>query len=847
MASDQLHLEQSVSLDHDLTLSIQGMSCASCVGRVERGLVELDGLENASVNLATETATFSANRPELIVDVIRKLDELGYPARAETVILNIQSMSCASCVGRVDRTFAALPGVIDVNVNLAAETATVTFVERLLTVAELVKASTLAGYSASVADASTAQDRNERKAEEARDLAIKMAIAAAFALPVFVIEMGSHVVPAIHHWINGTIGQQANWILQFVLTTVVLVGPGRQFYTKGIPALLKGAPDMNSLVAVGTGAAYLYSVVATFLPHLIPDEVRAVYFEAAAVIVVLILLGRFLEARAKGRTGAAIQKLLGLQVKTARVQRNGELIEVPIDTLAVGDIIVVRPGERIAVDGAVVEGASHVDESMITGEPIPVEKSAGGAVTGGTVNGAGSLQFRATHVGSDTTLSQIIRMVEEAQGAKLPIQGLVDRITLWFVPAVMLVALLSVIIWLVIGPEPALTLALVAGVSVLIIACPCAMGLATPTSIMVGTGRAAEMGVLFRKGDALQQLANVDVIALDKTGTVTQGRPELTDMLLADGFERRSVLAQIAAVESLSEHPIAEAIVRAAKAEGANPPDVKDFTSVTGYGVSGHIDGVNVLVGADRLMKKNGIDTGILAGQEGELARRGRTALFAAMDGRLAAVIGVSDPVKPSSRAAIKALHAQGLRVAMITGDKHETAEAIAAETGIDTVIAGVLPDGKVSALNDLRAGDQTVAFVGDGINDAPALAHADVGIAIGTGTDIAIESADVVLMSGDLRGVVNACEVSRRTMRNIRQNLFWAFAYNTALIPIAAGVLYPAFGMLLSPMLAAGAMALSSVFVLTNALRLRTIVPVMDENHAPQSRPTAPVLAPAE
>ncbi|MFT6447282.1 MAG: Cu+-exporting ATPase, partial [Sulfitobacter pontiacus] len=572
-----------------------------------------------------------------------------------------------------------------------------------------------------------------------------------------------------------------------------------------------------------------------------------VYFEAAAVIVVLILLGRFLEARAKGRTGAAIQKLLGLQARTARVMRDGESIEIEIDALVQGDIVIVRPGERIAVDGEVIEGTSRVDESMLTGEPIPAEKSAGDPVTGGTVNGAGSLQFRATRVGADTTLAQIIRMVEEAQGAKLPIQGLVDRITLWFVPAVMAIAAATVLVWLVFGPDPALTMALIAGVSVLIIACPCAMGLATPTSIMVGTGRAAEMGVLFRKGDALQQLDSVDVVALDKTGTVTEGRPALTDLVLAEGFDRSTTLSKITAVESLSEHPVADAIVRAARAEGAPLAGAEGFQSVTGYGVRAVVEDVEVLVGADRYMAREGIDVSALTPEETKIASKGRTALYAAIDGRVAAVIGVADPVKPASRAAIAALHEKGLAVAMITGDKRETAEAIARETGIDHVVAGVLPDGKVAALDGLREGNKRIAFVGDGINDAPALAHADVGIAIGTGTDVAIESADVVLMSGDLRGVVNAFEVSRRTMRNIRQNLFWAFAYNVALIPVAAGVLYPAFGLLLSPILAAGAMALSSVFVLTNALRLRGIAPAMDEQRAIPAELAAVTPAPAE
>ncbi|MFW2545346.1 heavy metal translocating P-type ATPase [Primorskyibacter sp. 2E107] len=829
-----------------VTLSIEGMSCASCVGRVDRGLTALEGVQDVSVNLASESARLTVDSPDRLAEAIATLDKLGYPARTASVTLNVESMSCASCVGRVDKALEAVPGVLDVNVNLASETATVHYVQGAVTPAQLMAASKAIGYPATASETSGGEDRTARKAEEARDLSRRMAYAAALAVPVFIVEMGGHVFPPFHHWINATIGQQTSWILQFILTTLVLIGPGRMFYAKGIPALLKGAPDMNSLVAVGTGAAYLYSVVATFLPGLLPDAVRAVYFEAAAVIVVLILLGRFLEARAKGRTGAAIQKLLGLQVRTARVLKGGDSVEVSVDDLEQGDIIVIRPGERIAVDGEIVEGSSRVDESMLTGEPVPAEKSPGDVVTGGTVNGAGSLHFRATRVGADTTLSQIIRMVEEAQGTKLPIQGLVDRITLWFVPAVMSAAVLTVLIWLVLGPSPALTLALVAGVSVLIIACPCAMGLATPTSIMVGTGRAAEMGVLFRKGDALQQLDDVQVVALDKTGTVTEGRPELTDLVLADGFDRADVLSKIAAVEDRSEHPIAEAIVRAARAEGAPRAEASDFASITGHGVRAMVDGVQVQVGADRFMTREGVDISALAERETDLATRGRTALYAAIDGRLAAVIGVADPVKPASRAAIAALHAKGLTVAMITGDKRETALAIARETGIDHVIAGVLPDGKVAALNELRQG-RRIAFVGDGINDAPALAHADVGIAIGTGTDVAIESADVVLMSGDLRGVVNAFEVSRRTMRNIRQNLFWAFGYNTALIPVAAGVLYPAFGVLLSPMLAAGAMALSSVFVLTNALRLRRVAPAMDETGAVQTAPRAAIAAPAE
>ena len=824
------------------TLSIEGMSCASCVGRVEKNLSALPGVLDVSVNLASEQAHLKLSSPNHLQDAAQALDTLGYPARKVRITLNIASMSCASCVGRVDKALADVLGVLSVTVNLATETALVEYLEGAVIPAGLIAATSDIGYPTEVAEANASQSRVERKADEAEALRRNVLLAAALTLPVFILEMGSHLIPAFHMAIENSIGMQTSWIIQFVLAVIVLFGPGRRFFTKGIPALLRGAPDMNSLVAVGTGAACTYSVVATFLPSLLPEGVRAVYFEAAAVIVVLILIGRWLEARAKGRTGVAIQALLGLQVRTARVLRDGAAVEVDVDTLRQGDTILVRPGERIPVDGEVFEGTSNVDESMITGEPIPIAKAAGSTVTGGTVNGTGSLTFQASRVGADTTLAQIIRMVEEAQGAKLPIQGLVDRVTLSFVPAVMALAALTVVFWLVVGPNPALTFALVAGVSVLIIACPCAMGLATPTSIVVGTGRAAEMGVLFRKGDALQELSKVDVVALDKTGTVTEGKPTLTDVVVAEGFDRKSVLAQIAAVEDQSEHPIAEAIVRGARSEGITVPSASGFRSVTGYGVAAMVDGQEVMVGADRYMLREAVDISAFVETERDLAGRGRTALFAAVDGRIAAVIAVADPVKTASRAAISALQDRGFQVAMITGDKKETAESIARETGIDHVIAGVLPDGKVAALDDLRAGSRKIAFVGDGINDAPALAYADVGIAIGTGTDVAIESADVVLMSGDLRGVVNAVEVSKRTMSNIRQNLIWAFGYNVALIPVAAGVLYPAFGLLLSPVFAAGAMALSSVSVLTNALRLRRIAPAMTERrsaerHVPQTR----------
>ncbi len=736
-------------------------------------------------------------------------------------------MTCASCVGRVERALKAVPGVTDASVNLATERATI---HGRADVASLIKSIADAGYESKpvggtvgASGQTEADERAERKETEQRDLKRDFTFAALLTAPVFALEMGSHLIPGAHDLIASTVGMQASWYFQFVLTTLVLFIPGIRFFEKGLPALWRLGPDMNSLVAVGSLAAYGYSLVATFAPGFLPAGTVNVYFEAAAVIVTLILLGRLLESQAKGRTSEAIKRLVGLQAKTARVRRNGKAIDLAIDDVISGDIIEVRPGDRIPVDGEVVEGDSYVDESMITGEPIPVSKSSGSEVVGGTINQKGAFAFKATAVGGNTVLAQIIRMVEEAQGSKLPIQAVVDKITMWFVPAVFAVAALTFAAWFFFGPSPALSFALVNAVAVLIIACPCAMGLATPTSIMVGTGRGAELGVLFRKGEALQLLKDAKVVAVDKTGTLTEGKPALTDLELATGFERATVLGLVAAVEAKSEHPIASAIVDAAQKEGLEFPAVSAFESVTGFGVNATVAGKRVEIGADRYMTQLGYDVAGFASTASRLGNEGKSPLYAAIDGRLAAVIAVADPIKETTPAAIKALHDLGLKVAMITGDNARTAKAIAARLGIDEVVAEVLPDGKVDAVRRLRSQYGKVAYVGDGINDAPALAEADVGLAIGTGTDIAIEAADVVLMSGSLLGVPNAIALSKATIGNIRQNLFWAFAYNTALIPVAAGVLYPSYGILLSPVFAAGAMALSSVFVLGNALRLRT------------------------
>ncbi|RIJ70482.1 copper-translocating P-type ATPase [Escherichia coli] len=808
-----------------ISLPIEGMTCASCVGRVEAALAKVEGVASVSVNLATERADIRLNRAVDRMALIQAIEKVGYDVPQGTIELAIGGMTCASCVGRVEKALKAVPGVTEAVVNLATERATV---RGVASVQDLIAAVDKVGYEASPVDTSMQADEEaaEKKDAERAELKRDLTLAAVLALPVFVLEMGSHMIPGMHEWVASTIGIQQSWYLQFVLTLLVLAIPGWRFYEKGFPALFRLGPDMNSLVAVGTAAAFGYSMVATFAPSLLPAGTVNVYYEAAAVIVALILLGRFLEARAKGRTSEAIKRLVGLQAKEAHVLRDGRIVDIPINDVAQGDIVEVRPGERVPVDGEVTEGRSFVDESMITGEPIPVEKAEGSTVVGGTVNQKGALTLRATAVGGQTMLAQIIRMVEQAQGSKLPIQAVVDKVTLWFVPAVMLAAVLTFLVWLVFGPSPALSFALVNAVAVLIIACPCAMGLATPTSIMVGTGRGAEMGVLFRKGEALQLLKDAKVVAVDKTGTLTEGRPVLTDLEIADGFDRNQVLAKVAAVESRSEHPIARAIVESAVEGGIALPTMTDFDSVTGMGVRATVDGARVEVGADRFMRELGLDVGGFARTAERLGNEGKSPLYASIDGRLAAIIAVADPIKSSTPAAIAALHQLGLKVAMITGDNARTAQAIAKQLGIDEVVAEVLPEGKVEAVRRLKATHGQIAYVGDGINDAPALAEADVGLAIGTGTDVAVESADVVLMSGNLQGVPNAIALSKATIGNIRQNLFWAFGYNTALIPVAAGVLYPAYGVLLSPIFAAGAMALSSVFVLGNALRLRRFQP---------------------
>ena len=807
---------------HSVTIPITGMTCASCVRHVEKALSAVSGVSAATVNLATNTAAVELETPDAGAAIPGVLATAGYPAGQETVQWTVEGMTCASCIGRVEKAVMRLPGVVAAEANLATGRASITFVPGLLAEGAVETALNGIGYSAHRIREHTGDRQAERAAQELSRLRRDTVIAILLALPVFVLEMGAHLFPAVHHLVAETIGEWQSGLLQFVLTTLLMLGPGRRFYTIGLRNLFRGTPEMNALVAVGTLAAYGFSVVALFRPGWLPDDMASIYFEAAAVIIALVLAGRYLEARSKGETGAAIRHLMGLQPKNAEVVRDGASLVLPIDEVAVGDLVRVRPGERIAVDGEVVEGASHVDEAMVTGEPLPVRKAVGDAVVGGTVNTSGSFTFRATRVGKDTVLAEIVRLVESAQGGKLPIQALVDRVTAVFVPAVLALAAITFALWLVLGPPPALADALVSAVAVLIIACPCAMGLATPTSIMVGTGRAAELGILFRRGDALQALGEVNVVALDKTGTLTKGRPEMTDLVVIDGFDRTEVHRLVAALEARSEHPVAQAIVAAARESRIPTSEASAVETRPGLGIGGMIERRRVEIGSARHMRDLGIDLRPAEAQAADMAASGKTPLFAAIDGRLAALIAVSDPVRETTPDAIRALRDQGIEVVMITGDSARTAEAIGKRLGISRIHAETLPDGKLAVLKRLKAAGHRVAFVGDGINDAPALAEADVGIAIGTGTDVAIESAEVVLMSGDLRNVPNAIALSRVTMRNIRQNLFWAFAYNAALIPVAAGLLYPGFGIRLSPMLGAGAMALSSVFVVSNALRLQ-------------------------
>ena len=734
--------------------------------------------------------------------------------------LRVDGMTCGNCRARVERALNALEGVAGADVNLATERARIVYLPEVLNPPAIADAIRGAGYVPGEVDASAAPGQDARAAhdDEIASLKRRFVVAAAFTIPLFLIAMGS-MLPGLG--LDSVAGEESWLWAQFALAAPVVLWSGRGFFMHGWAELRHASPGMNSLVMIGAGAAFAYSVLAMAAPSVFPEGTAVPYFEAAGVIVTLILLGRLLEAIARGRASDAIAALMELRPATARVLRDGEEREVPVDRVAVGDTVLIRPGERVPVDASVADGSSFVDESTITGEPVPVAKGAGDEVFGGTVNGAGALTVRVVRTGGDTVLGRILATVAEAQGAKAPIARQADRIAGILVPCALVVAALAFAAWLAFAPPPALSYAFVAAVSVLLIACPCAMGLATPTAILVGTGVGAERGVLIRNGAALEMLARARILAFDKTGTLTSGNPVLTDRLLPDGSGTVAdePFALIAAAETRSEHPLASALVDAA--DGPLAP-VEEFSVEPGLGIAARVAGREVVVGSARFLGGRGIDCAVSDGVRDGLSRDGKTAVLAAIDGELAAVLAFRDPPKPESRQAISDLAAQGADIVMITGDNRATAQSVASSLGISGIEAEVLPDRKAEAVKALRREGGTVAFVGDGINDAPALAEADAGIAIGTGTDIAMETADVVLMSGDLRGVVTAIRLARKTLATIRVNLFWAYAYNVALIPLAAGALYPVFGILLDPMLAAAAMSASSVLVVANSLRLR-------------------------
>lgn len=731
-------------------------------------------------------------------------------------------MHCASCTARVESALTAVPGVEDARVNLANERAYVTTTPSV-EVGVLEQAIEKAGFSIVVPPDGLEVQTQAGRHEVGHTLRAAI-MAGLLTLPVFVLEMGGHLVPAFGAFVSDVLPTSMNHALQALLITLVIIFPGSVFYRLGLPALLRGAPDMNSLVALGTGAAWIYSICVLFFGAWLPSGASHVYFESAGVVITLVLLGRHFENKAKYRAGSAVRSLLNLQAQTAWVMQDGDYVQMQVAAIPVGATVRVKPGETIAVDGRVIEGASFVDESVFSGEPLPVAKHVDDSVTGGTLNKNGALFMVATQTGENTALAKVVAAVEYAQAAKLPIQGLTDKVVQWFVPIVLVIASLTFLLWLTLASIAPLEMALVSAVAVLIVACPCALGLATPTSILVGTGMGAKHGIIFRHGDALQTLNDVDVVAFDKTGTLTIGKPELTDLFVIDAFEENHVLQLVAAVEQQSEHPLAQCVVDAANSRGLSLPRVEKFNAQPGYGVSGDVEGQHVQIGSKRLMLAEGISTDALDDEFDDLLTQGKSVLCVALQGQIVAVIAVADVIKDSAASMVAQLQQQGKETVMLSGDNSASAHAVAAQLGITSVYAELLPEEKVEVLTRLQKQGRRVAFVGDGINDAPALVQADVGIAVGGGTDVAIESADVVVAAQSLNGIADALELSRRVMNNIKQNLFWAFFYNLLLIPIAAGVLYPSLGLQLSPGLAASAMALSSLFVVTNALRLNRV-----------------------
>ncbi|MGE5124451.1 MAG: heavy metal translocating P-type ATPase [Acidobacteriaceae bacterium] len=806
-------------------IPILDLDCATCVQTIDWALSEMDGMKKAEVNFATSTAhvTYDPSRVSL-KDMEQTIKKTGYSVGGADLQVGIQDLRCASCVALIENRLKSTAGVLHASVNVTSQKASIRYIPAMVTPRALSQVIESTGYKTfeptASADATQEDPERAERLKEYRDLRNRFIFAAVLAILVLVLTFGEFI-PGLKSIPTGV-----NWIVLFVLTTPVLFWAGSRYFVGAWSATRHRTADMNTLIALGTGAAYLYSVVATFFPSALPEGLRSIYYDTTSIIIALILMGQVLEARAKGQTNEAIRKLMGLQAKTARVLRNAEELDIPVEEVLIGDIVIVRPGEKVPVDGVVVEGSSSVDESMITGESIPVSKKPEDEVIGATINKTGSFRFRATKVGKDTALSQIIEMVKQAQGTKAPIQRLADVISGYFVPVVILVAIWSFAIWFAFGPQPVLLHALVTAVTVLIIACPCALGLATPTSIMVGTGKGAENGILIRSAEALETAHKLDTIVLDKTGTITKGKPELTDVVIAGELTENELLHLAASVEKASEHPLAQAIVDGAQGRQVELVDPTDFEALPGFGVKAMVEGRQMALGNPKMMSQMGASLDRLEARSQELADAGKTPMYVAVDGVAAGIVAVADTVKEDSREAIARLKNLGLEVVMITGDNRRTAEAIARQVGVDRVLAEVLPEDKAMNVKKLQQEGKIVAMVGDGINDAPALAQADVGLAIGTGTDVAIEASDITLIKGSLTGVAVAIELSKATMRNIKQNLFGSFIYNSLGVPIAAGILYPFFGILLSPIIASAAMALSSVTVVSNALRLRGFKP---------------------
>ncbi|NMA01136.1 MAG: copper-translocating P-type ATPase [Clostridia bacterium] len=807
------------------SLKIKGMTCAACANALERAIGKLPGVKKANVNLATEKLNIEFDEEVLsVAEIEEAVEYAGYQVVNEIAskTLKIKGMTCASCANAVERVVGKLPGIVEANVNLATENLVVSYDPSQLNVFEIKNAVEKAGYEVLEEDTELEADQ-ANETTESEVLKKKFIIATIFTIPLFYISMGHMLGLPLPMFLDPHFNPLNFGLTQLILTIPIIL-VGNNFYTVGFRTLLKGSPNMDSLIAIGTSAAFIYGLYAILeITKGNHDMAMQLYFETAGMIITLILLGKYLESVSKGKTSEAIKQLMGLQPKTAQVIRYGKEITLPIEEVKVGEIIIVRPGEKIPVDGIVVDGYTAVDESMLTGESIPVEKKINDRVTGGSINKNGSINFQATKVGKDTTLAQIIKLVEDAQGSKAPIAKLADIISGYFVPIVIGIALLASIAWYLSGQSITFTLTIF--ISVLVIACPCALGLATPTAIMVGTGKGAEYGVLIKGGESLEAAHKLTTVVFDKTGTITEGKPQVTDILTVGRLDENEILALAASAEKGSEHPLGEAIINAAKEKNLILKKVSKFTAIPGHGIETTIEDKKVLLGNEKLMKDKNIILKLEEQGEG-LARAGKTPMFIAIDGELVGIIAVSDVVKDTSSKAIKKLHEMGIEVAMITGDNHRTAQAIAQEVGIDIVFAEVLPEDKANKVKELQGLGKKVAMVGDGINDAPALAQADIGIAIGSGTDVAIESADIVLMKSDLLDVVTAIQLSKKTIKNIKENLFWAFAYNTLGIPIAAGLLYLFGGPLLNPMIAAGAMSLSSVSVVTNALRLRRFKP---------------------